>query len=130
MSGKYGTEEITKAVKNVDEIFDDIVKARAEDSPGGRKITLGEVLGLVFSDTGKVIKIINASDLIIAQIKDLQSEEAPEVIAAFKQLYSPENPFIESGATKALEGGLKFKEAAEDFKKAKEWEKEHSGSAT
>ena len=124
-TGQYGTEELTKAVGEVKEIIDDVNAARDPESAGGKKITWGEGIGLVVSDAGKVIKITNAAEAIWNEIKDLDTGEAPEVVAAFKQLYSPKNPYVDAGANKTVLALIAIKEAGENFAKAKDWEEEN-----
>jgi hypothetical protein len=126
-TGKLGTEKIQEAVQQIDQIFDDVQAARAEDSPGGKKITLGESLTLIVSDSGKVIRIVNSAGVIWDEITDLETVEAPEIIEAFEALYSPNNPYIKPGAIKTLEAIIAIKEAAEQFVLAKQWEKEQEG---
>jgi len=121
MSGKYGTDEIQKAVIDIDKIIEDVQDARAEDSPGGKKIKLSEAVGLVISDGGKVIRIVNAGDVIWEEIKDLQTSEAPEIVNALKNIYDPENPYVVPCATKLTVAIIAIKEAAEQFALARKW---------
>ena len=124
-TGKLGTEEIQKAVAELVAIVHDVEEKRTTESSGGKKITFTEGLSLVVQDAGKVFKLVNSAGLILAQIKDLESEEAAGIIAAFKPLYTPENPFVEPFAVKCLEAGLKGKEAGEIFVQLKQWEKDN-----
>ena len=122
-TGKLGTEEIQNAVAVLVELVHDVEEKRTAESAGGKKITFTEALTLVVSDSGKVFKLVNASGLILEEIKDLESDEAAGIIAAFKLLYSPKNPYVEPFAVKCLEAGLKGKEAGEIFVQLKAWEK-------
>ena len=124
-TGKLGTEEIQNAVGELVAIVHDVEEKRTTESSGGKKITFTEGLSLVVQDAGKVFKLVNSAGLILAEIKDLESEEAAGIIAAFKALYTPENPFVEPFAVKCLEAGLKGKEAGEIFVQLKQWEKDN-----
>jgi hypothetical protein len=121
--GAYGTDAIETAIGQVDEIVEDISKATALESAGGKKITLTEGLQLIFSDSGKLIKIINASGVIWDQIKDLKTSESPSIILALEGIYSPENPFVKEASEKLVTVFIGIKEAIESFKKAKDWVK-------
>jgi hypothetical protein len=122
--GRLGTNAIETAVGQIDEIIEDVTKATEEDSPGGKKITITEGLNLIFSDAGKLIKIINASGVIWDEVKDLETEESPKIIAALEGIYTPENPFIKEAAGKLVTALIGIKEAAVALKQAKDWNKE------
>lgn len=124
-TGTLGTEEIQKAVAQLVEIVEDVESKRTPESAGGKKVTWTEGVSLVLTDSGKLFKIVNAGGLILAEIKDLESEEALPIITAFKALYSPRNPFTEPFAVKCLEAGLKGKEAGEIFVQLRQWEKDN-----
>ena len=99
------------------------MKATDPESPGGKKVILTEAFGLVFSDSGKLIKIVNASGVIWDQIKDLETNESPAIIAALEKIYTPENPHVKEAAEKLVVALIGIKEAAEALKKAKDWVK-------
>jgi len=125
-TGKYGVSEIAKTVDDIVEFSVDVKKMRDTESMGGEKITFPEILNLTITHAGKGVRLAGAIDDIGREIADLEAKESPELCAAIEKLYSPENPYVKSGAEKIVTGILWGKEGIEDMAKAKQWEKKNS----
>jgi hypothetical protein len=125
-TGKFGVENIARTIDDVATVITDVKKAREEESAGGKKITLSELLGLVVSHSGKAVKLAQSIDEITDELADLEAKESPELVEALKKLYDPANPYVASGGEKMITGILWIKEGAEDLAKAKAWEGENN----
>lgn len=125
--GSLGTDAIVTGLQQVDSIVEDVMKATEEDSPGGKKITFVEGLGLIIADSGKIIKIINASGAIWDEIKDLETDESQSIIDALEKIYSPENPYLKKAGEKSVLAVIALKEAGLAFAEARKWEKDKTG---
>jgi len=121
-TGKFGVDNIARTIDDVVVVIQDVKNARAEESAGGKKITLAELINLTVSHAGKALKLAQSVDEIGNEVADLEAKEAPELVEALKKLYDPENPYVDSGAEKMITGILYLKEGAEDLILAKKWE--------
>lgn len=118
-------QDIDKIVQSINdgvEVYKDFKDAKAEDSPGGVKIKISEVISIAVSNLGKAMNFFNSLSEIKDELVDLEAMEAPELVDALKSIYDPTNPYIDSGATKLITGILYLKEGIEDVVKAKTWE--------
>jgi len=122
--GKENVDKIVGVIKDFSGTYSKIAKAREADSPGGKKITWTEWIGLIPGLIGGIISFFKNLVEIKVEILDYEDEEGVEIANAIKEGFSVDNPYVDEGIQKSLIGIGAMKEAGEAFAQANDWEEQ------
>jgi len=112
---KENIDKTVQAIKDGKVVYEGIQKAREDDD----KISFAEGGVLFVRHAGKALRFIKSIEEIGAELADLDTIEAEELITELIKLYDPTNPLVKSGIKKIIVGSVSIKEGIVDLIEAK-----------
>ncbi|HBH48821.1 MAG TPA: hypothetical protein DDX98_09280 [Bacteroidales bacterium] len=103
--------KISKAIDKIFGVVDSIIKSTSEESPGGKKVTLAEGIGIAISGIG-LIPVFTSFNQLKEDWASRDSVKKAEWIEAFKDRFDLSNDKVEEQieglveALLALEGSI------------------------
>jgi hypothetical protein len=91
----YGTETIKEFLDYGFTVSIRIATVRADDSPGGKKVTIGEIIGSIGLAT-KIPGLIAEADEVYKEFLDLNDTEVMELKTYFAEKFDIPNDTIEA----------------------------------
>lgn len=112
MEEQYGIEKMKEICLTLTEFGMKLEEAFSEDSPKGKKLSLGEAISLGIFIAPKAISHAGDSEAIRNEFKDLSAEEMDQLVVYVSEKLDLENDKVE----KLVEAGLDWADSTNDLR--------------